>query len=303
MSSNLISPAARQRLRTQQAEEARAVSAHAGASARRETVMVKRAEVIAAHDELAGIDGHKASATLTTLAKAVGLEHLLSNSVRRDLRAVGRSPDDYIARCLLSGLIMGCLPPLIAAILAVGGFKVSLTVPAGIALLFALGGVAVPALELHQEAEKKRTDFKHALSAYLNLVGVNVAAGRGVEGALETAAAAGQGPAFTAIRRALYRAHITGQTPWAALDTLGTEIGIDELRELAATISLAGGVGAKVRESLAAKAATLRKRGLAEIQAAANSASERMAIPVVLLVIGLIVFIGYPAISRILSGV
>ena len=244
-----------------------------------------------------------ASTALAGFAKAIGLEHLLTGSVRRDLRTLERSPDEHMARCLLSAFILGALPPLAAAILTLDGMAVSFTVPAGVALLFALGGLALPSITLHQEAERKRADFKHALSAYLNLVGVNVAAGRGVEGALDKAAATGQGPAFTAIRRALYRAQTTGQTPWAALDALGAEIGIDELRELAATISLAGGVGAKVRESLAAKAATLRKRGLSEIQASANAASERMAMPVVLLVIGLIVFIGYPAISRILSGV
>lgn len=247
--------------------------------------------------------GTRASEVVTALAKSVGLEHLLTASVRRDLRTVGRSPEDHMARCLLCGLILGCLPVLAATALAFEGAAVPFTVPVGMALIFAVCGVAIPALDLHQEAERKRADFKHALSAYFNLVGVNVAAGRGVEGALNTAAAAGQGPAFQAIRRALYRAQVTGQTPWAALDALGEDTGIDELRELAATISLAGGVGAKVRESLAAKAATLRKRGLSEIQAAANSASERMAIPVVLLVVGLIVFIGYPAISRILSGV
>lgn len=247
--------------------------------------------------------GSKASTVATGLAKAIGLDRLITSSVRRDLRTLDRSPDDHIARCLFYALILGFLPPLAAAVLALGGAAVSITVPVGAALLFAACGLALPALALHQEAEKSRSDFKHALSAYLNLVGVNVAAGRGVEGALETAAATGQGPAFTAIRRALYRGQATGQTPWAALDDLGTEIGIEELRELAATISLAGGMGAKVRESLAAKAATLRKRGLAEIQSAANAAGERMAMPVVLLVIGLIVFIGYPAISRILSGV
>jgi Flp pilus assembly protein TadB len=240
---------------------------------------------------------------LAGLAKAIGLEHLLSASVRRDLRTLERSPDDHLARSLGCGFLLGLLPAVAAGIALIGGASVPVTIPVGAALICAAGGLLLPTADLHQQAERRRTDFKHALSAYLNLVGVNVAAGRGIEGALERAAATGQGPAFTAIRRALYRAQATGQTPWAALDQLGAEIGIDELRELAATISLAGGVGAKVRESLAAKAATLRKRGLSEIQAAANSASERMAIPVVLLVIGLIVFIGYPAISRILTGV
>jgi Flp pilus assembly protein TadB len=245
----------------------------------------------------------RGSAVIGAVAKAIGLEHLLTDSVRRDLRTVERSSDDHIARCLLAALILGALPPLAATVGSLDGLGVTFTVPTGLALLFALAGLLVPSLTLHQEAERKRADFKHALSAYLNLVGVNVAAGRGVEGALEKAAATGQGPAFTAIRRTLYRAQSTGTTPWAALDSLGADIGIDELRELAATISLAGGHGAKVRESLAAKAATLRKRGLSEIQASANAASERMAMPVVLLVIGLIIFIGYPAISRILSGV
>lgn len=247
--------------------------------------------------------GSGASTTAASAARAIGLHHLVTDSVRRDLRTLDRSADEHIARCLICAVVLGLVAPTAAAVMAIGGVHLSFTVPVGAALLFAAAGLAVPGLGLHQEAEKRRADFKHALSAYLNLVGVNVAAGRGVEGALEKAAATGHGPAFAAIRRALLRARVTGRTPWAALDDLGAEIGIDELRELAATIALAGGVGAKVRDSLAAKAATLRKRGLSEIQASANAASERMAMPVVLLVIGLIVFIGYPAISRILSGV
>jgi hypothetical protein len=52
MSSRLISLEARQRLRTQQVEEARAVSFHALATARLESVVAKRAEVISAQDVL-----------------------------------------------------------------------------------------------------------------------------------------------------------------------------------------------------------------------------------------------------------
>ena len=47
---------------------------------------------------------------------------------------------------------------------------------------------------------------------------------------------------------------------------------------------------------------TLRSRGLAEIEEAANSANERMSLPVVLLVVAFIVFIGYPAVFRIIHG-
>jgi tight adherence protein C len=241
-------------------------------------------------------------AVAVALGHAVGLDRLLTDTVRRDLRALGRSPEDHIARSLLTGLELGAIPPVLAALLAAEGLGVGVAVPAGVTLLFAVAGALLPTATLHAEAERRRRSFKHALGAYFNLVGVNVAAGKGVEGALETAAAGGQGPAFAEIRQALYRAKITGETPWSGLDRLGEELGVAELRELAATVSLAGDVGAKVRDSLAAKAATLRSRGLAEIEGAANSANERMSLPVVLLVVAFIVFIGYPAVFRIIHG-
>jgi hypothetical protein len=71
-----------------------------------------------------------------------------------------------------------------------------------------LGVVVLPNVVLRSEAKRRRRDFNHALGAFLDLVAVNLAAGRGVEGALDTAAGAGQGWAFAEIRRALYRAKI-----------------------------------------------------------------------------------------------
>jgi Flp pilus assembly protein TadB len=236
------------------------------------------------------------------LGHAVGLDRLLTDTVRRDLRALDRSSDDQVARSLLTALELGAVPPVLSALLAVEHIGIGVALPAGVTVAFALGGALLPTATLHAEAERRRRSFKHALGAYFNLVGVNVAAGKGVEGALETAAAGGQGPAFAEIREALYRAKIAGDTPWAGLDRLGEDLGIAELRELAATVSLAGDVGAKVRDSLAAKAATLRSRGLAEIEEAANAANERMSLPVVLLVVAFIVFIGYPAVFRIIHG-
>jgi Flp pilus assembly protein TadB len=242
------------------------------------------------------------SRLLVALGTAVGIDRLVTDTARRDLHILDRSVDDHIARSVASGLGLGALSVVASALLAFYGLGIPLLLPAGLTVIFAVAGALLPTLVLHQEAEKRRQSFKHALGAYFNLVGVNVAAGRGVEGALEKAAETGQGPAFAAIRRALYRAKVTGQTPWAGLDQLGRDMGIDELRELAATVSLAGGVGAKVRESLAAKAATLRRRGLDEVEADANSANERMSIPVLLLVVGFIIFVGYPAVERVLTS-
>src|SRR3546814_5717541 len=70
----------------------------------------------------------------------------------------------------------------------------------------------------------------------------------------------------------------------------------NELAELAASVSLAGSHGARIRASLAAKADTLRGHQIAETESAAEAATERMTVPVAVLLFGFLVFIAYPAI-------
>ena len=72
--------------------------------------------------------------------------------------------------------------------------------------------------------------------------------------------------------------------------------------DLAVGAWFGGERGARVRLSLGPKAASLRGHEMARIEAAAQSASERMAIPTVLLFTAFIVFIGYPALAVIVGG-
>ena len=60
--------------------------------------------------------------------------------------------------------------------------------------------------------------------------------------------------------------------------------------------------GAKVRASLAAKAASLRTHELAEAETADQAATERMSLPIVMLFAGFLFFIGFPAVERVLTG-
>jgi hypothetical protein len=83
---------------------------------------------------------------------------------------------------------------------------------------------------------------------------------------------------------------------------LGEALGVAELSELAATVSLAGAEGAKVRASLGAKAASIRAHALADAQAKAEAMSERMSLPVVVLFAGFLLFVGYPALAHVLEG-
>jgi Flp pilus assembly protein TadB len=227
---------------------------------------------------------------------------LPSPRLRRELTVLGISPADHLAAKAALAVTGLLTPALFTGLAAVAGTRLPLTLPLLAALPLAAGGFLLPDLTARVEASRRRAAFRHALSAYLNLVRILLAGGAGVDGALSDAAAAGEGWAFGHISRALTVARLTRTTPWARLRQLGDELGIPELAELAASISLAGTEGAKVRGSLAAKAAALRTRELADAEGHAQSATERMSLPVVVLFAGFLLFIGYPALSTVLSG-
>jgi hypothetical protein len=104
------------------------------------------------------------------------------------------------------------------------------------------------------------------------------------------------------LREALAVARLSGETPWAALGRLGQELRIDELVELSSSLLLAGSEGAKIRDSLAAKADSLRRHEGSMAEARAQQASERMSLPIGLLFLGFLIFLGYPAVAQVFHG-
>jgi len=221
---------------------------------------------------------------------------LLPGKVRQDLAVLGRTPERHLAEKVTLALVGLLFAPAVAVLLALGGAHLPVVVPLWASLILMVAGFFAPDLGVHSEASRRRRDFRHALSSFLDLVVVALAGGGGVETALADAASVGSGWAFGYLRRALR------QTPWAALGRLGQQLGITELSELAASVALAGTEGAKVRASLAAKAASLRAHQLAEAETADQAASERMSLPVVLLFAGFLLFLGYPAVQKVLIG-
>ncbi|WP_229905649.1 type II secretion system F family protein [Lentzea cavernae] len=234
-----------------------------------------------------------------TVLTAMGLP---GRTIRRDLAVVGKSIDHHLAEKVIFALTGMLLPSLIHLALVLAGTGLGWVVPFAIGSLFFVGGFLLPDLHVHQEAERRRSTFRHALSAYLNLIRVLLAGGAGVDGALNFAVGIGKGWAFDQLRHALVTAKLTRTTPWSALRQLGTELSVQQLVELAASVSLAGTEGARVRASLAAKATSLRTRELALIEGEAQAASERMSVPVVVLCSGFLIFIGFPAIANVLGG-
>jgi tight adherence protein C len=202
----------------------------------------------------------------------------------------------------LVGAVGGLLGPnLIGVALVVAGIGIPVGLPVVVSFATMIGGFMLPELTVKDTAEKRRRAFRHALSAYLDLVNVLLAGGAGIETALYAAAEAGDGWGFATIRSALQRARLTGRSPWETFAMLGDELGVSELAELSASVSLAGSHGARIRQSLAAKADTLRGHQIAETESEAEAATERMTIPVAVLLFGFLVFIAYPAVAQITS--
>lgn len=219
-----------------------------------------------------------------------------------ELRVAGVAAETLLARQVLAAFTCLLIVPAAIAVMALGGVGVSFVFPLWVSLALAVGGFLLPVMELRAQAAERRRSFRHALGCFLDLVAVRLAGGAGVESALTDSAAAGQGWVFIELRQALAEARLMGEPPWAGLARLGTEIDIAELRELAASAALAGDEGARVRASIASKAKALRVRGLTDAEGAAQAASERMSLPIVLLLVGFIVFLGYPAINQVLYG-
>jgi pilus assembly protein TadC len=247
----------------------------------------------------AGVSGvDRAASTARRVVGALGYDE---SRHHRELELIGRTPEHHAFDKLLGAVAGLLVPNLAGTVLAIVGVPVPLGVIAFFSLATAAVGFLMPDLLLRDEAEKRRRAFRHTLSSYLDLVNVLLAGGAGIETALHAAADAGDGWGYQTIRAELRRARLTGQSPWDTFAQLAQRLGINELAELAASVSLAGSHGARIRASLAAKADTLRGHQVAETESDAEAATERMTVPVAVLLFGFLVFIAYPAVVQITS--
>lgn len=256
----------------------------------------QRAEVAAVHLDRRNAGGPAwvrglGRRTATTLG-SFGLElpHL-----RADLAILGRTLDRLLATCVLAALGGLLVPFVVAVAAAIAGASLAPGVPLVVAALAALIGGCVPILHVRSMAADRRRDFRHVVGSFLDLVAMSLAGGRGVPEALQSASEISDGWATVRIRNTLVGARLRGETPWSALAGLGEELRIDELRDLGAALALVAEDGAKVRDSLAARADSMRRRELAESEGKAGEASQSMLVAQLLIALGFLVFLVYPA--------
>jgi tight adherence protein C len=239
------------------------------------------------------------------LARLYGARGWEARSIRADLALIGRSFEGFLAtKALLA--VSGLLAfPVLFGWLVLMGWGASPAIPFWAAVLASAVFFFLPDLQIRRDAASKRRDFRHVVGAFLDLVSMNLAGGRGVPEALMMAVSvSGEQPnwAMGRIRDALGGARIVGITPWQALGQLGEELNIDELRDLSAALGLVADDGAKVRSSLTARAATLRRRELAEIEGRAGERSQSMLVAQLLLCAGFVIFLSFPAAMKMLGS-
>lgn len=220
----------------------------------------------------------------------------LVSTMRTDLRVLRRSADEQAALIVvytLCGLLW-------APVVATGGYLVGFRLPLGIPLWLAVAGGAVGLVSalrtVRVQAAERRRLFSHALGSFCDVAGMCLAGGRGIDASIQTAAAAGDGWPFAELQAALRSGYVRGETPWQAMARLAEDCDLPDLAELAAALSLAGDEGAAVRDTVASKARSIRERLTATAERDTASITERMGIPATLLLLGFMIFLGFPAI-------
>ena len=215
-----------------------------------------------------------------------------------DLRLLGQDPADWLARKVSLGFAGLAGVPALSALLALGGLSLHWTVPAGTTIALAAVLFFVPDLVTRARGRAKRIDFRHALTSYVDLVALERGAGAAPTEALEAAAEVGRGWAFERISGALSRARNASAQPWDGLASLADEIGISELADLAAIAGVAGQEGARILDTLSARAESMRAEALAAAKAQAGARSTTMVLPIALLAGGFLVLLIFPDFYR-----
>ena len=95
--------------------------------------------------------------------------------------------------------------------------------------------------------------------------------------------------------------HVVGSFLDLVSMSLSAGRGVPEALD-AAALALVAEDGAKIRESLSARATSMRRRELADAEGRAGENSESMLVAQLVIAIGFIVFLVYPALSGIMGG-
>ncbi len=222
-------------------------------------------------------------------------------SLRQDLALNGQSFESTMGRKVMVGVVGLLVGLVIAVAMGAAGLDLPVGVPVVVGLLFAAAFFFIPDFDARTAAARRRKEFKRALGAYLDWVSLQMSGKAAAEQALPDAAKIGSGWPLALIRHTVTNATRSGQDVWVAFQELGDRIGVAQLRELGTLVQLVAHDGAQVRDTLSARAASLRNEELADAEGTAGKRDQSMLMAQILLGVGFAVFLGYPAFVNFMS--
>jgi tight adherence protein C len=221
----------------------------------------------------------------------------LAQVVVPDLAITATPPETFAIKVAGYGVAMALMVPLLAIGAATAHIDVSLAVPVLGVLILGVGGAALPFIDLHTAAERRRRHFCHSLATYASLVSMAMAGSMGWSSALEAAASVSSTDwAMDEIAQALLWSQAYHRPPWEGLDRLAERFALSDLSDLARSMAQAGD-GARIRATLETKAASLRLSETTAAEHDAQAVTQKMLLPGVLLMAGYGVLIFYPALA------
>jgi Flp pilus assembly protein TadB len=215
-----------------------------------------------------------------------------------ELRLVGRTAEQHVLALVGASVGGAAGVVVIAALLGFGGLiPLAIPIPVGFALAAGVLGPLLVHARVVEQAATVRTDLRHQLSAYLDVVTMLLAGNMGHEGAIEVAAGAGDGRLFAELRRRTREVAASGRSLVEALHLAGVELGVVELEQVAATTALSAAEGAPVARSLAATCASLRSTLATEQETEARLRTARLTAPIVGMALVFMALVVYPALG------
>lgn len=194
------------------------------------------------------------------------------------------------------GLLCG---PLLTVMWVLVGTGIPPVIPLGFGVAIAVLGWVLIGLSVRDKAAARRLEMREALVSYLTLVALDMAAGEGRTAAMQSAAAISDAWTFRRIDARVAASVRAGQPAESGLKTLSTQLGVEELSDVAEILQIAGTDGAQVFETLLARADGLRSQLRIDAEAEEAARSTRARIPAALLVLVAMAFILYPLITQI----
>lgn len=253
------------------------------------------------HGEQAGVSKRDSGRAVEVASEGFARAGLLPADADLELIGVDR---DSVALQVLGAMGVGLsLPLMLIGAWSARSFGGSPSTVVLIGLMFVLAplggllGAVTVRRRLIASASAMRTDLRHQLSAYLDLVTMLVSGQSGHESALEQATGFGDGRLFAELSSAFRRSVAARGSMVDGLRDVGERLGLVELDQVAASIELADSDGAPVARSLGAKCATLRSTLASEHELEARLRTSRLTAPIVGMSLVFMVLVIYPALS------